>query len=306
MEEALSGNPAPVALSAAGVSAMGIASDASKSDCSMDTASAQSDNQKIPVATTPSTQSTSLAIQSKHEVAIPVAQSLEAKSDEITESFPPPQNARVTSSSDLREGIASTAVKTAVGASHAHGVNTRHDAGPPRVIHASTLPTETGYAVAEPLEGAAVASSAVATVANIPVPIQPISSPSDHQIAPASTSERSTKPKGGALRRGKWTAEEEAYVARVIQDFNSGFLNAPAGTTLRSYLSDKLQCDPMRITKKFTGESCIGKRVFHPAVRSPANTAAIDKAQVCISEDVIDSICCLSNFSSSPCKHFYR
>ena len=65
----------------------------------------------------------------------------------------------------------------------------------------------------------------------------------------------------------------------MIQDFNSGFLNAPAGTTLRTYLSDKLQCDPMRITKKFTGESCIGKRVFHPAVRNPGNAAAIDKAQ---------------------------
>lgn len=85
---------------------------------------------------------------------------------------------------------------------------------------------------------------------------------------------------GTTLRRGKWTVEEEAYVARVIQDFNSGFLNAPAGTTLRSYLSDKLQCDPMRITKKFTGDACIGKRVFHPAVRSASNAATIDKAQV--------------------------
>lgn len=88
-----------------------------------------------------------------------------------------------------------------------------------------------------------------------------------------------TKNKSGALRRGKWTVEEEAYVARVIQDFNSGFLNAPAGTTLRSYLSEKLQCDPMRITKKFTGDACIGKRVFHPAVRSANNVAAIEKAQ---------------------------
>ena len=88
------------------------------------------------------------------------------------------------------------------------------------------------------------------------------------------------KNKGTARRRGKWTVEEEEYVARVIQDFNSGFLNAPAGYTLRSYLSDKLQCDPMRITKKFTGESCIGKRVFHPAVRSAANATSIDKAQV--------------------------
>lgn len=90
----------------------------------------------------------------------------------------------------------------------------------------------------------------------------------------------STTSKSSNLRRGKWTAEEEAYVARVIQDFNNGHLNAPAGTTLRTYLSDKLNCDPMRITKKFTGEACIGKRVFHPAVRCPNNADVIDKDQV--------------------------
>ena len=108
-----------------------------------------------------------------------------------------------------------------------------------------------------------------------------------------------------SLRRGKWTLEEEAYVARVIRDFNSGHLAAPAGTTLRTYLSEKLHCDPMRITKKFTGDSCIGKvcfcflkmlvaclislnifhcllilqRVFHPAVRTAANALVVDKAQ---------------------------
>lgn len=98
--------------------------------------------------------------------------------------------------------------------------------------------------------------------------------------SPSVAAQGSSKSKPSSrLRRGKWTVEEEAYVARVIQDFNSGFLNAPAGTTLRSYLSDKLHCDPMRITKKFTGESCIGKRVFHPAVRCSSNAAAIDKAQ---------------------------
>jgi hypothetical protein len=86
--------------------------------------------------------------------------------------------------------------------------------------------------------------------------------------------------KSGQLRRGKWTVEEEAYVARVIQDFNSGYLKASAGTTLRTYLSDKLNCDPMRITKKFTGDACIGKRVFHPAVRCSSNAVLIDKAQV--------------------------
>ena len=93
-------------------------------------------------------------------------------------------------------------------------------------------------------------------------------------------SDRRSSKSGTALRRGKWTVEEEAYVARVIQDFNAGFLNAPAGTTLRTFLSEKLKCDPMRITKKFTGDACIGKRVFHPAVRTAHNSATIDTAQV--------------------------
>ena len=31
--------------------------------------------------------------------------------------------------------------------------------------------------------------------------------------------------------------------------------------TLRSYLAEKLNCDPMRITKKFAGASCLGKRI---------------------------------------------
>jgi hypothetical protein len=114
-----------------------------------------------------------------------------------------------------------------------------------------------------------------------------------HANSPTSSASSSSynRKSNSSLRRGKWTMEEEAYVARVIQDFNSGFLDAPAGTTLRTYLSEKLQCDPMRITKKFTGDSCIGKRVFHPAVRSPSNAAAIDKAQV--SSTPIDWLWCL-------------
>jgi len=125
------------------------------------------------------------------------------------------------------------------------GASTSEIHGPPRVIHAQ-LPTGL----------------------------------SNSRASPNLNTGQGTRSKSSpSLRRGKWTMEEEAYVARVIQDFNSGFLNAPAGTTLRSYLSEKLQCDPMRITKKFTGDACIGKRVFHPAVRSAANASSIDKAQ---------------------------
>lgn len=61
------------------------------------------------------------------------------------------------------------------------------------------------------------------------------------------------------LRRGKWTPEEEVYVDKIIQCFNDGTLQAPPGVTLRAYLSKQLHCDPMRITKKFSGTTSIGK-----------------------------------------------
>ena len=44
----------------------------------------------------------------------------------------------------------------------------------------------------------------------------------------------------GALRKGKWTNEEEAYANRIIHYFNHGALAINARTTLRSYLSEKL------------------------------------------------------------------
>ena len=44
----------------------------------------------------------------------------------------------------------------------------------------------------------------------------------------------------GQLRKGKWTLEEETYANKIILYFNKGLLSIPAGTTLRSYLSEKL------------------------------------------------------------------
>jgi hypothetical protein len=70
------------------------------------------------------------------------------------------------------------------------------------------------------------------------------------------------KKKGPPLRRGKWTPEEEAYANRLIQEFKAGLLPLTDGTTLRTFLSKLLNCDPMRISKKFVGGNCIGKQVF--------------------------------------------
>ena len=60
-------------------------------------------------------------------------------------------------------------------------------------------------------------------------------------------------------RVGKWTLEEEHFAKKLIDQFEAGTLtDCQAGTTLRCYLSKRLNCDPMRISKKFAGKS-IGK-----------------------------------------------
>ena len=65
-----------------------------------------------------------------------------------------------------------------------------------------------------------------------------------------------------SLRRGKWTVEEESYANRLIYEFKLGLLPLTDGTTLRTFLSKLLNCDPMRISKKFVGQNCIGKVFF--------------------------------------------
>ena len=41
-------------------------------------------------------------------------------------------------------------------------------------------------------------------------------------------------------RKGKWTQEEEDFTKALISAFNEGYLAIPIGTTLRSFLSEKL------------------------------------------------------------------
>lgn len=91
-----------------------------------------------------------------------------------------------------------------------------------------------------------------------------------------------TKAKKSNLRKGKWTGEEEQYTMRIIQHFRTGLLSLPDGHTLRSYLADKLTCDPMRITKKFSGASCLGKRVYNLCDRSQVSShdLAMAKAEL--------------------------
>jgi hypothetical protein len=69
-------------------------------------------------------------------------------------------------------------------------------------------------------------------------------------------------------RSGKWTEEEESFANQLVIDFERGFLDdCEKGVTLRSYLARSLNCDPMRISKKFAGR-CIGKLAYENCVSS--------------------------------------
>ncbi|KAL7579115.1 hypothetical protein ACA910_019145 [Epithemia clementina (nom. ined.)] len=75
------------------------------------------------------------------------------------------------------------------------------------------------------------------------------------------------------LRSGKWTREEEVYADRLIEQFVKGCcLDCHVGVTLRTYLSQKLHCAPMRISKKFAGQG-IGKMIYKGSEASKASSA---------------------------------
>lgn len=64
--------------------------------------------------------------------------------------------------------------------------------------------------------------------------------------------------------------EEEQFANALIEEFEKGSIrDCENGCTLRAYLSKKLHCAPMRISKKYAGKS-IGKHVFLSRI-SPMN-----------------------------------
>mmetsp|Transcript_17827 Transcript_17827/g.51035 ORF Transcript_17827/g.51035 Transcript_17827/m.51035 type:complete len:498 (+) Transcript_17827:231-1724(+) len=183
--------------------------------------------------------------ETKQAVASTGNASSEEESPKLVASLKPPQDV-----SALPTGVSNPVSPSSVEDDASKpAVEGPDNSNTPPTIEATKKPVSTGAILANSSTGSAKAKRALS------------SSPND------------------SLRRGKWTPEEEEYVTRVISDFNAGFLRAPPGTTLRSYLSEKLNCDPMRITKKFTGELAIGKRVFHPVARTLNNAEYIDKAQ---------------------------
>lgn len=102
-------------------------------------------------------------------------------------------------------------------------------------------------------------------------------------VSPGETSALTSANKAGkvknGLRRGKWTPEEEAYANRLIVEFKSGLLPLTDGTTLRTFLSKLLNCDPMRISKKFVGQNCIGKQVFRRRQQADLDRLSTDEIE---------------------------
>ncbi|KAL3656308.1 hypothetical protein V7S43_018880 [Phytophthora oleae] len=69
------------------------------------------------------------------------------------------------------------------------------------------------------------------------------------------TSTPSASPVRAFRRSGPWSHDEEVYAAALIDSFFKGVLDVTEGTTLRSFLSSRLCCNPMRISKKLASEA---------------------------------------------------
>ena len=58
-------------------------------------------------------------------------------------------------------------------------------------------------------------------------------------------------------------SEEEAFAVRLIADFDAGLIPAlENGATLQAFLSKKLSCSAMRISKKYAGEKEVWKSII--------------------------------------------
>ncbi|OWZ16141.1 hypothetical protein PHMEG_00010109 [Phytophthora megakarya] len=62
-------------------------------------------------------------------------------------------------------------------------------------------------------------------------------------------------------RKGKWSIDEHKYANLLMKQFQAGALPLADGLHLRVFMANMLQCDPLRVTKKYAGQA-IGKQNF--------------------------------------------
>mmetsp|Transcript_40463 Transcript_40463/g.41281 ORF Transcript_40463/g.41281 Transcript_40463/m.41281 type:complete len:150 (-) Transcript_40463:352-801(-) len=98
-------------------------------------------------------------------------------------------------------------------------------------------------------------------------------------------------------RNGKWTVEEEAYTSKLIDLFSAGQLDSDVqeGDTLRLYLSKKLNCKPMRITKKYGYKQILSSQYQQneiPMEQNIENRKALDnlRESYILKDDKVQSI----------------
>mmetsp|Transcript_10271 Transcript_10271/g.15552 ORF Transcript_10271/g.15552 Transcript_10271/m.15552 type:complete len:472 (+) Transcript_10271:108-1523(+) len=102
-------------------------------------------------------------------------------------------------------------------------------------------------------------------------------------------------------RVGQWTREEEAYATQIGNLFRSGKIpNCPEGITMRALLSNLLNCAPMRVTKKYSGENAIGKRSY----RHDHTVSNEERQQICeelrrLEQEFHNSVCGTGNLKMS-------
>lgn len=63
------------------------------------------------------------------------------------------------------------------------------------------------------------------------------------------------------VRKGKWSADEHKYANVMMKQFQLGALPLVDGLHLRDFIAHLLQCDPLRVTKKYAGQA-IGKQNY--------------------------------------------
>ncbi|OQR84271.1 1-acyl-sn-glycerol-3-phosphate acyltransferase [Achlya hypogyna] len=83
--------------------------------------------------------------------------------------------------------------------------------------------------------------------------------------------------------RGFWFHYEQLYAAKLIEYFVQGALQIPCGVTLRGYLAERLQCSPMRVSKKLATGSLAGRPVprrIGTAVFVPYHGISFDKLRL--------------------------
>jgi len=81
-------------------------------------------------------------------------------------------------------------------------------------------------------------------------------------------------------------------LAHVCPSLPPRYLPIASGTSLRAFLSEALNCDPMRVSKKYFGDARLSRQSFVPAgsraplplVSSEDLAAAVDASQVATSQ----------------------